>query len=208
MKNDGTIAPRVQRGSTFYLEPRHPPRRSVELDAVASSEQRQYYVLLREVQRKGSVQTNVGRIQQDGCERYERMLNAASRLQQFLLRDIDQEVEPAERIDRSGGAATVPNLGCRVLEVLDGFVDQISEGVAYVTLKSQFGDVLHGEYPASELNRRGIQEGRGFRCITIESNGIVSANIEAIPERKLTPQEQLALFDEADKRLGDFEWDE
>lgn len=207
MNNDGTIATRGPRGSTSYLEPRRTVRRADELAAGPPSEDRQIYEELRDVQRKGNVLTNVGRIQQDGCEQYSRLLIAAERLQQFFLPEIQQEAQPVTMRGRSRGT-TEPSLGYRVLEVLDGFVDQISEGVAYVTLKSQFGDVLHGEYPASELNRRGIQEGRGFRCITIESHGIVSANIEAIPERKLTPQEQLALFDEADKRLGDFEWDE
>lgn len=189
-------------GSEFRYEDRH----IVELDPVQPSDQRRYFESIRDGQRKGSVLANVGRIQQDGREHYEQWWKAASRLQHFLFGDFDQSkgsAAPNENV-----AVTAPNLGYRVLEVLDGFVDQITEGMAYVTLKSQFGDVLHGEYPASELNRRGILEGRGFRCITVETNGKVIANIEAVPERKLTPAEQLSLFEEADKQLGDFVWDE
>ncbi len=203
-----TITPTMHQVLNSDVISRKQVHRPVELDAAPPSDQRRYYESIRDGQRKGNVLPNVGRVQQDGLERYEQFWTAASRLQQFILHDMEQPTNAVAKNESSAGAATAPNLGYRVLEVLDGFVDQISEGVAYVTLKSQFGDVLHGEYPASELNRRGILEGRGFRCMTIEANGKVSANIEAIPERKLTPQEQLALFDEADKRLGDFEWDE
>ncbi len=80
-----------------------------------------------------------------------------------------------------------------VLERLEGFVDQIDGPVAYVTLKSQYGDELTGEYAADELAAKGISEGRRFRCETVEVDGAVRVLLEALPDEPVTEDEEDAI---------------
>ena len=90
-----------------------------------------------------------------------------------------------------------------VLESFEGFVDEIRGDTAYVTLKSEFGDSLFGEYSAVELAAKGIREGRRFNCRTIESGGKVRVEFMPIPDRILSAAEEEAICQEIDASIGD-----
>ena len=94
-----------------------------------------------------------------------------------------------------------------VLERLEGFVDQIDGPTAYVTLKSQFGDVLLGEYSADDLASKGITEGRRFRCETVEVDGAVRVLFESLPDEPVTADEEDAIRHRIGKLLQDDELD-
>ena len=68
-----------------------------------------------------------------------------------------------------------------VLERLEGFVDQIDGPVAYVTLKSQYGDELTGEYASDELAAQGIQ----VNCVApgLMRTEMLAKLIDANPEK-------------------------
>jgi hypothetical protein len=89
-----------------------------------------------------------------------------------------------------------------LLESFEGFVDQIDGGTAYVTLKSEHGDTLHGVYPAAKLAELGIKERRRFTCRTIERGGRVEVDLTAIPEMDVTPEDQQAIADRITKIFG------
>jgi hypothetical protein len=93
-----------------------------------------------------------------------------------------------------------------VLERLEGFVEQIEGSTAFVTLKSEHGEELYGEYPAADLLAKGIQERRCFRCETVELDGQVRVSFEAIPDRE-APDEEDAINRRIDKLLVDDELD-
>jgi hypothetical protein len=90
-----------------------------------------------------------------------------------------------------------------VLEEFVGFVDQIDADVAYITLKPQTGEALNGEYPAAELNAKGIYERRYFKCRTIEAGSHVEFDLEPIPDRELSEERERAIEDRLRKSLGD-----
>ncbi len=91
-----------------------------------------------------------------------------------------------------------------VLENFEGFVDQMRDGIAYVTLKSvEHGDTMCGTYSAAELLANGIKERRRFKCSTIDHGKMVEIRLEAIPDRVLTPEEEKAIYDRIDRMLGD-----
>ncbi len=90
-----------------------------------------------------------------------------------------------------GALAATPKVV--VLERLEGYVDRIEGGTAYVTLKSQYGDELTGEYASQELAAKGITEGRRFRCETVEVDGAVHVLFEAVPEESVAEDEEDAI---------------
>lgn len=94
-----------------------------------------------------------------------------------------------------------------ILERLEGFVDRIEGATAFVTLESEFGDTLHGEYPARELAEKGINERRRFLCKTIEENGRVRVEFEAIPDEPVSTDEEDAINRRIDELLADDELD-
>jgi hypothetical protein len=88
-----------------------------------------------------------------------------------------------------------------VLERLEGYVEQVEGSTAYVTLKSQFGDELIGEYAADELAAKGITEGRRFRCETIEVDGAVHVSFQALSDERVTEDEEDAISARLDELL-------
>jgi hypothetical protein len=90
-----------------------------------------------------------------------------------------------------------------ILEEFDGFVDQIDGETAYVTLTSKAGEILHGEYPASELKAQGIQERRRFRCRTIDAGSQVAFELEAIPDIEVSEERERAIREAIRDSLGD-----
>lgn len=80
-----------------------------------------------------------------------------------------------------------------VLESFVGVVDRIDDGTAFVTLTSNSGEELLGEYSAAELTQRGIQERRRFTCQTVLRNGKVGVRFEPIPELEWTTNDEESL---------------
>ncbi len=123
---------------------------------------------------KEVTQPNLGRIQQASFEEWEYAGSRSARLAQALEAQLCHAENAANE---------------RVLECLEGFVDEIVGDIAYVTLKSQSDEVLHGEYPAAELFRLGIKERRRFWCETVEVDGKVEIRLEAIPDTPMSDTE-------------------
>lgn len=110
-----------------------------------------------------------------------------------------------------GQNATAPDDGIRtsrsILESFTGFVDEIRGETAYLTLTSRDGEELMGEYPAKKLEEMGIREGRRFLCMTVQANGAVQVEFEAIPDRELSAAEEQAIAQEIEASLGDADLD-
>ncbi len=90
-----------------------------------------------------------------------------------------------------------------VLERFEGFVDGIRNGIAYVTLKSEHGDTLWGRYEADKLAEHGIYENRRFKCQTVDIDGDVAIQFEAIPPVLMTREEEMELDRQLRVMLGD-----
>ncbi len=114
-------------------------------------------------------------------------------LQECLAR-ITSWLNPGEKLisgSHQGAPEATPKVV--VLERLEGYVDRIEGATAYVTLKSQYGDELTGEYASHELAARGITEGRRFYCETVEVDGAVRVLFEAVPEKPVSKDEEDAI---------------
>jgi hypothetical protein len=89
-----------------------------------------------------------------------------------------------------------------VLETFQGFVDLIRDGIGYVTLTPETGDKLIAEIPVTELEKYGIKERRRFILRTIDIAGEVSIELEAIPDRIITAEEERDIDIKVRKALG------
>ncbi len=78
----------------------------------------------------------------------------------------------------------------KCLESFIGVLERVDGGTAHVTLTSEAtGEVLWGEYPAAEMARLGVREGRRFRCRTVEvDTATVRIEIEPIPDVEISPE--------------------
>lgn len=76
-----------------------------------------------------------------------------------------------------------------VLEMFVGFVHSIEGDVANITLWSEDGDELPGEYPAKELADRGIYDRTKFSLRTIHSGDSVRVELNPVPLKELTSQD-------------------
>jgi len=134
-------------------------------------------------------------------------LQEASELQEklALVRSWLDIVEAGVRHPRKAPSPTVTK--SVVLERLDGYVHQIEGGTAFVTLKSQHGDELTGEYAADELAASGITEGRRFGCETVEVDGAVRVLFEAVPDEPVTEDEEDAISGRIGELFQDDELD-
>ncbi|HWL08246.1 MAG TPA: hypothetical protein VNQ76_07575 [Planctomicrobium sp.] len=90
-----------------------------------------------------------------------------------------------------------------VLEEFEGFVEKFEGGVAHVTLKTQTGETLYGEYPAVELKTNGIRERRRFKCWTVERGSSVDFMMQPIPDRELSNDRVRQIDDWLQESLGD-----
>ena len=89
-----------------------------------------------------------------------------------------------------------------VLESFEGFVDQVEGDTAYVRLKSrEHGDVLYGEYPASQLLEKGIEEQGRFLCETVKVDGTTRVDMQAIPSVPATDEQLRAIEEKIDRVL-------
>ena len=83
-----------------------------------------------------------------------------------------------------------------VLESFEGYVDSVEGDTAYVTLESrEHGDVLYGEYSASELLGKGISEQSRFLCQTVKEDGATRIDF-ALPKLVVTDEEVRAVAEE------------
>lgn len=89
-----------------------------------------------------------------------------------------------------------------ILERFEGFVEQIQNDTAYVSLKSEYGDILYGQYPASKLTQMGIFERRRFTCITKNVGGKVHVCLTPIPDIELSDQREREIQQEIERALG------
>ena len=155
-----------------------------------------------------SVQPNWGRIQAETQTQYARAVQPPAmrtrpvsggwkRVRGFLVPHHGRTARSKPRMTRDGSPESMTK--AVVLERLEGFVDQIDGPIAYVTLKSQYGDELTGEYSAAELAAKGIMEGRRFRVETVELNGAVRVSLEALPDEPVTEKEEDAIS----RRIGE-----
>ena len=90
-----------------------------------------------------------------------------------------------------------------ILEEFAGFVDHIDGETAFVSLQSQSGAELSGKYSAQELAEFGIQEHRRFKCRTVEIDGKVEVQFEAIPDIELTLAEEQSIDREIDELVAE-----
>jgi hypothetical protein len=89
-----------------------------------------------------------------------------------------------------------------VLETFDGYVDSVHDETAFVTLISEHGEPLDGQYPARELHAMGIGEGSRFRCRTVKTGDGVKVEIEPLADISLTQEEVDAINNEVDEFLA------
>ena len=94
-----------------------------------------------------------------------------------------------------------------ILEMFGGVVDAIEDETAFVTLMSESGEELIGEYPASELAKLGIRERRRFICQTVAANGKIEVRFKPIPDIEVSPDEEAAIDRELDDLISGGELD-
>lgn len=181
--------------------------------------------------KKNYVQANWGRIQEAGEEDYlclfkkryqldwvselghsvsatvEQVADFLANAPPPLMRRLDAELalrdvgETKKRALRFLTQETV-DAPATILERFEGFVDQIDGDTAFVTLKSEFGDTLFGEYSAAKLANERIFEGRRFKCTTIDIGGKVIVRLESVPDVEITADRARAIRDAVELALG------
>lgn len=91
----------------------------------------------------------------------------------------------------------------QVLETFKGFVERIDGDLAYITLTAQSGEVFWCEYSAKELAKVGIRERRSFICQIIKVDDKVDVDLQAIPDRIISPEEEETIARHLHEMLGD-----
>lgn len=88
----------------------------------------------------------------------------------------------------------------KVLESFLGYVDHVEGDTAYVRLKSrEHGDILYGQYPASELAFKGISEQTRFLCETVKVGESTRLDLKALPDVEVTEEELRAIEEKIDR---------
>lgn len=96
--------------------------------------------------------------------------------------------------------ATEPEI---VLESFEGYVDQIDGDTAYVTLESRkHGDVLYGEYSASQLRQKGIGDQSRFLCKTVKMGRATRVEFEPLPDEEVTDEEVRAIAEKMNRAFS------
>ncbi len=155
--------------------------------------------------RQAEVQTQYARAVQPPAMRTGLVSGTWQVVCEFLVPHHRRTARSKSRMTRNGSSESMTK--AVVLERLEGFVEQIDGPIAYVTLKSQYGDELTGEYSAAELAAKGIMEGRRFRVETVELNGAVRVSLEALPDEPVTEKEEDAISRRIDELLQGDELD-
>ncbi len=134
--------------------------------------------LLREV-----LQSNWGRVQQREEMEYEALVELAASLR---------------KLESSGAKPRG-----KILEEFEGFLEKYDGNVAYVTLTTDAGETIHGEYPAPELKAEGVRERRRFKCWTVEAGSDVKFVVHPIPDVIVSEAEERQLDEWLRESLGD-----
>lgn len=95
----------------------------------------------------------------------------------------------------------------KVLETFDGYVDKIDDknNIAYVTLYSQLNkDKIYGEYSATKLKKKGINEQDSFIVKTYKFLWWTGLHITYKPRKEITQEEALDIKRKIEERLGDY----
>lgn len=126
-----------------------------------------------------------------------------------FLRYVDAVyLSSGKRQQKSGALERPDDPDTTVLEELTGWVDQITDDIAYVRLHSKSGgDVLYGEYPADKLLAKGIGEGKRFRCRTLKKGNSVVVEIEPMQSRQVSDEEIRQLSQHVDSLFEDNDFD-
>ncbi len=86
---------------------------------------------------------------------------------------------------------------------LEGFVDCIRDGIAYISLRHENGEEFCGEYEAAKLEQLGIGERQRFKCFTVLNGTEWDVVIEAIPRIELSKERLEEIEREIQEVLGD-----
>ena len=145
-----------------------------------------FYLFAVHILDRERLQPSWGRIQQQGEVDYDLIVSLLARHRK-----------------REWLAARQPSRRRVALEEFEGFVEEVDDEVAYVTLKDKTGQKLQGEYPASELETLGIHERRRFYCRTFDvGGGNVKIELSAIPDRQVSEERQRAIDEELRRAMG------
>lgn len=82
-----------------------------------------------------------------------------------------------------------------ILEYFVGKVEQVVDGIAFVSLTSPAGEKLMGQYSASELKMKDIHDGDWFDCETVDEKDHVSVRI--------TKRKRIPLSDQMLRRMDE-----
>lgn len=92
-----------------------------------------------------------------------------------------------------------------ILEEFTGFVHGIRDNIVYFSITTKDGkETFDCEYPLEKFTEAGIRENRKFKCRTVEKNGKVDIELEKIPDKILTKEEEQKIWDEIDKILDGY----
>lgn len=81
-------------------------------------------------------------------------------------------------------------------------MDYIEGPTAFVTLTTEAGEELAGEYPADEFAEFGIRENRRFICQTVITDGVIDVRFQPIPDIEVTPEEEKAIDQRLDELIS------
>ena len=89
-----------------------------------------------------------------------------------------------------------------VLETFEGYVDRVDGETAHVQLKSrEYGDVLYGTYPTSQLSAKGIEEQSRFLCETVKVDGNYAHRLAGTPRRRADRRRASRIEERIDKAI-------
>lgn len=88
------------------------------------------------------------------------------------------------------------------LETLEGFVEGIEDGTAYLRLTGEDGDILYGHCSQEELEANGIRERRRFKCIVRELRGAISIDLVSVPDNKISDERLHEIREEVRRIVG------
>ena len=91
-----------------------------------------------------------------------------------------------------------------ILEVFDGVLDKIMDGIGYATITSQSGETFWIECPADDFLSQGVREGRPFKAHTaFYEIDEIQWKILPIPDKEVSLEMQKEIDDWLCHALGD-----
>jgi hypothetical protein len=94
-------------------------------------------------------------------------------------------------------AQPLPESGPEVLSTYQGFVQDVADGIAYVTLVSKDGTTFDGQYPLEKLQGLGIGDKEAFECDFVKlQKGGYDFILKAIADEDTPLEDQVRLWRE------------